>query len=314
MWYKCLPVGAVGNQFTYCPSMGASILFAILFGFTTIAHIWQAAHYKKPFTWVLIMSSIWQTLAFIIRCVSIMLPTDVAINNVTYCLVLLAPLWTNAFCYMVVARLVHMYMPNHSIMGVKGSWLASIFVLLDITAFIIQLIGALDAININFDVQKRGLHIYTGGISAQELFILGFTVLTVMFMRKIKAGESTKADTSKAKKLTHLIYLVLGLISFRIIYRIIEFSSGFGSKITRQIAQHEAWQYCFDTLPMFLAIVAFHVYHPGKVFQGPDSRFPSRKEKKAIKAQKKLEKEQRKAGAAAGGLSESESFELAQRV
>jgi hypothetical protein len=89
-------------------------------------------------------------------------------------------------------------------------------------------------------------------------------------------------------------------------YRVIEFSSGFGSKITRQIAQHEAWQYCFDTTPMFLAIIAFHIYHPGKVFQGPDSGFPSREEKERGK---KL----RKAGAPAGGFRESESLELGQR-
>lgn len=310
--------------------MGASILFSILFGFTTIGHIWQAAHYKKPFTWVLIMSAIWQTLAFVIRCISIMKPTNVPINNVTYCLVLLAPLWTNAFCYMVVARLVHMYMPRHRIMRIKGSWLASIFVLLDITAFVIQLLGALDAINENLEVQKRGLHIYTGGVAAQEAFILWFTWLTIVFLRKIKAGESTKIEISKARKLTYLIFIVLGLISvssnvissyhssdifqFRIIYRIIEFSAGFGSRITREIAQHEAWQYCFDTTPMFFAIVAFHAYHPGKVLQGLDSQFPSRKEKKAIKAEKKRQKEERKNAAAAGGLSESESLELAQRA
>lgn len=101
-------------------------------------------------------------------------------------------------------------------------------------------------------------------------------------------------------------------MQFRIIYRLIEFASGFGSKITRHIAQHEFWQYCFDTLPMFFAIIVFHVYHPGKVFQGPDSDFPSRKEKKAIKAEKKRQKELKKAGAVAGGLSESESIELAQ--
>jgi hypothetical protein len=62
---------------------------------------------------------------------------------------------------------------------------------------------------------------------------------------------------------------------------------------------------------MFFAIVIFHIYHPGKVLQGQDSQFPSRKEKKALKAEKKRQKEERKAN---GGISESESFELAQRA
>lgn len=112
--------------------MGASILFSILFGFTTIGHVLQAAIYRSSFCWVLIMSAIWQMAAFVIRCISIMNPTDEAIGNVTYCLVLLAPLWTNAFCFMVLARLVHMFMPKHRILRIKGSWLAVLFVGLDI--------------------------------------------------------------------------------------------------------------------------------------------------------------------------------------
>jgi hypothetical protein len=88
--------------------MGASILFSILFGLTLLAHCGQAVHYHAWYTWVLIMSAIWQTAAFIIRCIG------------------------NAFCFMVMARLVHMFMPEHRIFRLKGSWLAVIFVFLDI--------------------------------------------------------------------------------------------------------------------------------------------------------------------------------------
>lgn len=112
--------------------MGASILFAFLFALTLVGHCWQAVHYRAGYTWVLIMSAIWQTLAFIIRCIGIVNPTNEVINNITYCLVLLAPLWNNAFCFMVMARLVHMFMPRHRILRLKGSVLAVIFVFLDI--------------------------------------------------------------------------------------------------------------------------------------------------------------------------------------
>jgi hypothetical protein len=64
----------------------------------------------------------------------------------------------------------------------------------------------------------------------------------------------------------------------------VEFSGKSGNAVTRELTEHEAWQYCLDTLPMFLATVAFHLYHPGRVLQGPDSSFPSRKEKKRQKA------------------------------
>lgn len=73
-------------------------------------------------------------------------------------------------------------------------------------------------------------------------------------------------------------------MQIRIIYRVVEFSGKSGNAVTEELTTHEAWQYCLDTLPMFLATVAFHVYHPGRVLQGPDSSFPSRREKKKQKA------------------------------
>lgn len=112
--------------------MGASILFAILFGFTLIGHVYQAVHYRAIYTWVLIMGTLWQVLAFISRCIGIMKPTNELVNNISYVLVLLAPLWINAFCFMVLARMVHMFMPNNRILKLKGSIMAVIFVLLDI--------------------------------------------------------------------------------------------------------------------------------------------------------------------------------------
>jgi hypothetical protein len=62
--------------------------------------------------------------------------------------------------------------------------------------------------------------------------------------------------------------------------------------VTKEIVQHEAFQYCFDTLPMFIAIVIFHLLHPGTILVGPESKFPTRKEKKAMKLEKKRLREQ----------------------
>ncbi|KAF2472673.1 uncharacterized protein BDR25DRAFT_312599 [Lindgomyces ingoldianus] len=284
MFYKCLPLDTPDLQFAYCPSMGASILFAILFGLTLFGHCLQAVHYRAFYTWVLIMSAIWQTLAFIIRCIGIMNPTNEAINNVTYCLVLLAPLWINAFCFMVMARLVHMFLPHHRIFRVKGSWLAALFVFLDILAFVVQLLGALKATNKDDrSVVQQGRDIYTIGVVLQQVFICLFILLTTAFLRNLRV-RSTKPDAKGARTLTLLLLGVLFLITVRVIYRIVEFSGKSGNAVTKELTTHEGWQYGLDTLPMFLATVVFHVYHPGRVLQGPDSSFPSRREKKRQKS------------------------------
>lgn len=91
-------------------------------------HAYQAARYHTSFCWVLIMSAIWQAAAYIIRCISIQNPANVVINDVASCLVLLAPLWANAFCFMVLARLAHMFMPDRRILCFEGSKLSVYFV------------------------------------------------------------------------------------------------------------------------------------------------------------------------------------------
>ncbi|KAJ7266036.1 hypothetical protein C8J57DRAFT_1510984 [Mycena rebaudengoi] len=56
-------------------------------------------------------------------------------------LVLMAPLWVNAFDYMVLARMIHFFLPSHSILGISGSLFGITFVMLDVVSFVVQLIG-----------------------------------------------------------------------------------------------------------------------------------------------------------------------------
>lgn len=66
------------------------------------------------------------------------------------------------------------------------------------------------------------------------------------------------------------------IVQIRIIFRIIEFSAGADSSLSKNISNHEAYMYCFDALPMFLALLTFHLWHPGKVLVGPESEFEKR--------------------------------------
>lgn len=62
----------------------------------------------------------------------------------------------------------------------------------------------------------------------------------------------------------------------RIIFRIIEYSRGLQSTIPN----HEAYQYCLDSLPMLLALVLLNLVHPGRIMKGKASDLPSRKDRK----------------------------------
>ena len=62
----------------------------------------------------------------------------------------------------------------------------------------------------------------------------------------------------------------------RIVFRICEYSQGFKSTIPN----HEAYQYCLDSLPMLLALVALNIMHPGRIMPGKKSDMPSHKARK----------------------------------
>lgn len=53
-----------------------------------------------------------------------------------------APIWTNAYAYMVMGRMVYNFTPTASIFKIKAWRFGLIFVLLDVVAFMIQLGGA----------------------------------------------------------------------------------------------------------------------------------------------------------------------------
>lgn len=59
---------------------------------------------------------------------------------------------------------------------------------------------------------------------------------------------------------------------------------------------NEAYVYCLDATPMFLALLMLGVMHPGRVLVGPESEFPqlSRKEKKMLKQEKNSLKREKK--------------------
>jgi hypothetical protein len=66
--------------------------------------------------------------------------------------------------------------------------------------------------------------------------------------------------------------------------------------LNNPILTHEFYAYVLDALPMILAALLLNIVHPGVVLKGPESEFPhvSRKEKKMLKQEKKVAKQQRK--------------------
>ncbi|KAJ7661730.1 RTA1 like protein-domain-containing protein [Mycena rosella] len=276
---KCLDPTDPSYNFLYCPSFPAAVLFSALFGLTTIAHVAQAIHYRKKFCWVVIMAGIWETSGLTLRVFSVLNTTSAAFGTPSQILILLAPIWINAFLYVLMSRFVYFFVPDKSVGGISAQRLSLCFVLLDITAFLMQAGGGLIINSDSARVALIGIHVYMGGIGLQQVFICGFIALVVRFHYKMLRTDGP----TDWKRPLYVMYASLALITIRIIFRLIEFSSGVLSPIT----MHEAPFYCLEALPMFVALLLWNVFHPGQVLVGPESEFPKKvKKSKGTNAEK----------------------------
>ncbi|KAL2840670.1 RTA1 like protein-domain-containing protein [Aspergillus pseudoustus] len=313
-----VPPEGCGNILMYEASFPAAILFAVLFGLTTLVHIIQAFVYKKRYSWVVIMGSAWELGAFIMRSLFAQHQNNEAYNTVFTILFLLAPIWVNAFLYMTLGRLIYFFLPDGRLGGFSAKRFGHIFVWLEMVAFIVQLAGA--GITSSTDAPPKtimlGVHIYMGGIGLQQFFIFVFTGLFIHLQLRIAELERTGqgrldvdiplektrrgliSGSAPWRWLFYSIYAALFLISVRIIFRLAQYARG--TDVNNPALRYEWFEYVWDAAPMFLALVILNLVHPGRVLRGPDSEFPrlSRREKKQLKREKKeakrTEREERK--------------------
>lgn len=120
------------SQFSYCANGPAAVFFSVLFGLTWIAHTVQAFAYRKKFCWVIVVGSLWECIGLIMRTYATIDQTKSSTASAAQLLTLLAPLWVNAYVYMIFGRMVYYYLPERKVIGFKASSLAKIFIWLDV--------------------------------------------------------------------------------------------------------------------------------------------------------------------------------------
>ncbi|KAM5343339.1 hypothetical protein ACJ41O_014305 [Fusarium nematophilum] len=231
--YGYVPPDSCNANYGFYPQWEDNTAFAVAFGLSTVVHLVQAVLLKKPFCWVIVMGASWECICFTLRALGARDQQEMTYVIVSTLLFLLAPLWINAFAYMIVARLVHFLHPQRSMMGISAQWLAKGFVTGDVICFVIQAAGgAMIADQNSEDNAELGRKVYMAGVSVQLALVVTFLVLHAFFHRDLvqnsRIGKS-RARNGWTKVLVWVIYIVLVLIMIRIIFRLIEFSQGVSS-------------------------------------------------------------------------------------
>ncbi|KAF5685293.1 phospholipid-translocating ATPase [Fusarium denticulatum] len=230
--YVYVPPDSYNTNYGFYPNWEDNTAFAVAFDLSTVAHLAQAVILKQG-------------------------PEQAAYVTVSTLLFLLAPIWINAFIYMIVARLVHFV--------ISAQWLAKIFFIFDVMGFIIQVADG---------------HIYMVGIGIQLGCVVVFLVIHGIFYRELSLNARIGKQETRSrwlKPLCWVVYIVLILIVVRVIFRLVEF--GGSANKNNVVLLHEEFQLYLDALPMLIALVLPNVVHPGQVLKGPGADFPSAKVK-----------------------------------
>ncbi|KAI5122985.1 hypothetical protein M0805_006863 [Coniferiporia weirii] len=174
-------------------------------------------------------------------------------------LIIISPATFLAFNYIVYGRLIQTFstgQTRHSL--IRPRIVARIFVLSDVMTFLVQGSGGGFEDSTSQSSILLGQRILIGGLGLQTLSYSIFITLLMHSHRCFRKDQKIDNDTFPWRVI-YFLYFSSVFIIIRSIYRLLEFAIGNGDGF---LTIHEAFFYCFDTLPLFLATVIHAVYWP----------------------------------------------------
>lgn len=193
-------------------------------------------------------------------------PDSSGIYIVEYLFIVLPPCAFIAADYILLGRLAA-FLACGEYVPLPLNRITRIFVISDISTFLIQAAGGSSTISSNPNVALAGEHTFLAGLSLQLLSFLIFSVIYVRFLYKVYTlrPEIWKGDQHKPwHEDWRALACALAISSIGILirsgYRVAELSYGFQGFL----ATTEAYFYLLDTLPLVIASAAYIPYWPGR--------------------------------------------------
>ncbi|CAG8061230.1 unnamed protein product [Penicillium salamii] len=250
--------------YTYYPSMGAAVVFIILFAIVTILHTFHLFRTRTWFFIPLVIGGYFELVGYIGRAMSSQQSPNWTIGPYVMqsTLLLIAPALFAASIYMELGRVILM-VKGEQLALVRVSWMTKIFVAGDVLSFLMQASGAGLMVTGSDGSASTGQNVIIGGLIVQIVFFGFFLISAVIFQRRLNGNSGAAAVASQFPWRKHMAALHSSsiLVLIRSIVRVVEYvqgESGF-------LMQHEVFIYVFDGLLMFALMVIFLAIHPSEV-------------------------------------------------
>ncbi|KAK8189381.1 putative RTA1 domain protein [Phyllosticta capitalensis] len=252
--------------YNYQPSLAAAVIFIVLFGASTIAHVIQLTMKKTWYFIPFVIGGIFEAVGYVGRAMNATDDKgDWSINAyiIQSMLILLGPPFFAASIYMILGRIIRLTNgESHSV--VRAKWITKIFVLGDVLSFLTQSGGGgILAKAKSLDEQKTGEHVIIVGLIIQVLFFGFFIIASGLFHYRINAYPTTRSQVINVpwQRYLYILYFASILILWRSIYRLAEYIQGAQGTLQK----HEVYLYVFDATLMFLTCIVFNIFHPSSI-------------------------------------------------
>ncbi|CAN9350821.1 unnamed protein product [Alternaria alternata] len=284
--------------YRYIPSTVAAIVFVVVFGLTTLAHVFQLIKKKTWYFTPLVVGGLFEVIGFIGRYLSHDDVWALGPFIMQSLLILLAPALFAASIYIILGRII-LLVDGERYSLVRQKWLTKLFVTGDVLSFLmqgsgggIQAMGTLDALH-------TGEKIIIGGLFVQLIFFGLFIVVSGVFhyrlvrdlplkkrysplslfkSRRSSPSIHTSSTVPRAslselpwKRHLYTLYLASALIMVRSIFRVVEYIQGNAG----YLLSHEVYLYIFDATLMFFVMLAFNWTHPSQITDAYQKRLRS---------------------------------------
>ncbi|KAF2662880.1 RTA1 like protein [Lophiostoma macrostomum CBS 122681] len=249
------------KYYHYDPSLAGACIFTVLFGISSIWHLFQIVRHRTWYFVPLLVGGVFEVVGYIARAVSHSQAPNptIAPYIISTLLILVAPALLAASIYMVLGRVI-ISLDAEAYSLIRTRWLTKVFVTSDVATFLVQLAGGGLMASSHAATAQRGSHIVLAGLILQIVIFAFFVAVAVVLHRRLRAKPTSRCDSPSLPwtKTLYMLYIVSALIMLRSIVRVAEFGEGFEGTIYL----HEVYLFVLDGLPMLMVMVVWNVWYP----------------------------------------------------
>jgi hypothetical protein len=277
----------VDNIYFYNPSLGASVLFAIIYiipliyqSYMTFIFPRKAQTPRTNYFIPTVIGAALEVAGYATRCASVQKPANIGLYAVSSTIIVIAPVFVCASLYMLLGKLETSSdggakNPASFLRGGSGRWLPWVFLALDILAVLTQGSGSGIASSGNWEgsTKDTGIRVLIGGLVLQVVTFATYLVIMVWFHWRARAeGHQLPHGVRMVMRGVYIagffIMVSAGLtlerkpltVKLRSIYRVFEFAFGIDS----YTFTHEWPLYVLEAVPMSVALLVLGWFHPAR--------------------------------------------------